>query len=98
VEDQSPEDQPQTPEARALRAIADELAELRREHSKPIDIFEILPSFDPEKRRQREQTAREKDREEREREQAKLYRLIVLFAAVSAIASLSSVVVAVLAA
>jgi hypothetical protein len=84
-------------EVKALNAIATQIAALRNEHKKPKGIglmtdpasmFQTLTGIDPAE-------ARERGRDSREREQTQLYRLVVLFAAISAIASTASVVVAV---
>ncbi len=89
----------ESPEAKALNAIANQLAGLRKEHRKPEALFGMsaasvaqqLMGYDPVE-------ARENERIEREREQAKLYKLVVLIAAISAVASIASVIVAVVSA
>jgi hypothetical protein len=85
-----------SPEAEALKVIAQQVSAYRKEHRKPKPMYGLSPSaviqqltgIDPAE-------ARERERDRREREQAKLYKLVVLIAAVSAFASIASVVVAV---
>lgn len=99
VSDQSEKEPEESPEAKALNAIANQLAGLREEHRKPkpllanpaASMLQQLTGYDPAE-------ARERERTEREREQARLYKLVVLIAAISAVASIASVVVAVISA
>lgn len=93
TEDCDPEPTP-SPETEALREIAQQISAYRKEHRKPkpmintpSSIIQQITGIDPAE-------ARERERDVREREQAKLYRLVVLIAAVSAFASIASVVVA----
>ncbi|HKN45393.1 MAG TPA: hypothetical protein VJW23_15890 [Propionibacteriaceae bacterium] len=96
----SEENEPEeSPEAKALNAIAGQITGLRKEHRKPKPFFgasatsvvQQLTGYDPVE-------ARENERIRREREQAKLYKLVVLIAAISAVASIASVIVAVISA
>jgi hypothetical protein len=95
VSDQSVKEPEESDEAKALNAIANQLAGLRKEHRKPksplanpaASMLQQLVGYDPAE-------ARERERAEREREQARLYKLVVLIAAISAVASIASVVVA----
>jgi hypothetical protein len=98
VSDENEQEAEDSPEAKALNAIAKQLAGFRKEHRKPkplltnpATMLQHLTGYDPVE-------ARENERADREREQAKLYKLVVLIAAVSAIASIASVVVAIISA
>jgi len=99
LSDQSENEPEESPEAKALNAIAYQLAGLRREHRKPkpllanpaASMLQQLTGYDPVEARERERAARE-------REQVRLYKLVVLIAAISAVASIASVIVAVVSA
>jgi hypothetical protein len=96
---EEPEDRPPPTEAEALMEVAKAIRDLpaqaerhkrKRRISPAMGVMDaLLDMNDPDK-------MREIARDHREEEQSRLYKLIVIFAAVSALASVASVLVAVL--
>jgi hypothetical protein len=92
------EKQAESPEAEALREVATEIAALRNALEKPTpllgassigNIRELLTG-------ESAAEARERGRVKREKDQARLYKMVVIFAALSALATVAGVVVAVI--
>jgi hypothetical protein len=90
------EKQAESSEAEALREVAAEIAALRNALKKPTSL---LGASSPDNIRElltgeSAAEARERGRVKREQDQARLYKMVVIFAALSAFAAVAGVVVA----